>query len=408
MTSNQGNNTQATSNDMNSIEMSSYIACRIRNFLLSKVTSEKQGKLVEKYRDKVEQKLSLDNLVIFFEQYLNIKVSAKSISRKNMCQEFESLFEGATTEEIISELSGYADAYQYLVDKKKMLILDDEKVCIRFHKIRDELIDLQNNIVNMFLMPKIIDFSKGCISENNLLLSFEITLSYVFRRIVTGKTTSGMPNMFKILHQVTKNSQEMEYGKDLYHAIIASQTKMSNMFPSDDEFYEKLLERNLYGGKFTKTQYLLYKLEEYNPCSKLEDKTEITIEHVMPQTQMQFCKCVGYKNTQKKSGDEKKITIEHVMPQTLTGCWKCMLGEDHNLLHKKNVHKLGNLTLTSHNDELSNNVFKIKKEIFEKHNENLLNQYFQGIETWDIESIKMRGEKLAKLALEIWKYPENI
>lgn len=371
----QEDNAQVIFESINSTGMSLSIADLIRNFLLMNEPYEKQSELFEKYWYKFEQKIGLEELVNFFEYYLNIQASTKSISRKNMYQEFKFLFANASPEEILSELSGYVDAYQYLVDKEKTLTLDDKKMSTRFHQIRDELIDLQNNVANMFLMPTIFDFLNGRITENDLLISFELTLSYIFRRSLVGLSTNSMQKVFRVLHrQVNDQIPKLEYKDALHYALIINRQNNNSRFPSNDEFYTSLTERNLY-GKFRQTDYLLFKLENYN------NKTIIDREN-------------------------STLTIEHVMPQKVTQYWREIIGSNYQLLHEENVNDLGNLTLTSYNSEFSNKDFESKKVGLLKESHIILNQYFRDLDIWNIDAIKIRGRKLANIALEIWKYPE--
>lgn len=371
----QEDNAQVIFESINSTGMSLSIADLIRNFLLMNEPYKKQSELFEKYWYKFEQKLGLDELVNFFEHYLNIKVSAKNISRKNMYQEFKFLFTNENSEDILSELSGYVEAYQYLVDKEKILKIEDSRVSACFHQTRNELFDLQNNVANMFLMPTIFDFINGDIHESDLLLAFELTLSYIFRRSLVGLSTNSMQKMFRALHrQVMEQIPQLSYKDALHYAMIINRQNNNSRFPSNDEFYTSLSERNLY-GKFRQTDYLLFKIENYN------NKTIIDREN-------------------------SNITIEHVMPQTVTKYWRDIMGEDYRLLHEENVNDLGNLTLTSYNSELSNKDFESKKVGLLQESHIILNQYFHELDIWDIEAIKLRGKKLAHIALEIWQYPE--
>ena len=49
----------------------------------------------------------------------------------------------------------------------------------------------------------------------------------------------------------------------------------------------------------------------------------------------------------------ENLSIEHIIPQSLTSEWINVLGQN-SKNHKQFVHRLGNLTLTAYNSELSN------------------------------------------------------
>lgn len=84
-------------------------------------------------------------------------------------------------------------------------------------------------------------------------------------------------------------------------------------------------------------------------------------------------------------------TIEHIMPQNRKPYWQMVSKEDHS----ENVHKIGNLTLTKKNSELSNKSFSEKKVIYE--DEFLrLNKEVINVEQWTIWQISKRTEQIAE------------
>ncbi len=83
----------------------------------------------------------------------------------------------------------------------------------------------------------------------------------------------------------------------------------------------------------------------------------------------------------------KSLSIEHIMPQT----------ED----TVKELHKLGNLTITYDNSALSNSEFNVKKQKYKSSKllvENALIEY----KSWDVASINNRTKELLEFALEKW------
>lgn len=265
---------------------------------------------------------------------------------------------------------------------KKILLEQDDGIYARINEIIKEFDCLRKPEVHQFLKQTECDFINNIISLKDLLLTFELTLSYLFRRILMRETRSGMSNFLtKVRCHVMENKDEKGYKESLFEFMLQPQAIKTNTFPSDEEFKRNLLEGKLYRKKRkkTETRYLLLKLEEN---SKALDNV----------------------------GDRKKSVaqIEHVLPQTLTSYWRRTLGPKQKTLHKENVHTLGNLTLTFENNKLSNHCFEIKKEIFSKEISLNLNKYFHNIETWKIDEIKKRGDKLANMALEIWPNPDIV
>ena len=126
--------------------------------------------------------------------------------------------------------------------------------------------------------------------------------------------------------------------------------------------------------------------------------------------------------------DEKgnyRWTLEHIMPQTIdpNSGWLETLNPDSDLdddqvkkLHKEYVHKLGNLTFSGYNTELSNKSFIDKRDHRDK------NDNFTGLRTelflnesiadygdiaektnWTIHDIDRRSNVLSKLLIEMYK-----
>jgi hypothetical protein len=98
------------------------------------------------------------------------------------------------------------------------------------------------------------------------------------------------------------------------------------------------------------------------------------------------------------------LSIEHVMPQTLSEEWKEALGESDVAKHSRVLHLLGNLTLTGYNSELSNSAFSVKREKLAQSNIEM-NKEISCETEWTPAQIEERGKKLAERALEMWPGP---
>lgn len=145
-------------------------------------------------------------------------------------------------------------------------------------------------------------------------------------------------------------------------------------YPSNQNFATNLIEYDFYGSKAVRDlfRYFLSGLENYNNAEP-----------------------IAFNSSLKK--------IEHIMPQHLdqAGKWKKMLGPNWQAIHNKYINRLGNLTLSGYNQEMRNDSFEAKKQFFAKSNISL-NRAIAQYDTWDEASIKERGIKLAKRAVEVW------
>jgi uncharacterized protein with ParB-like and HNH nuclease domain/alkylated DNA nucleotide flippase Atl1 len=115
----------------------------------------------------------------------------------------------------------------------------------------------------------------------------------------------------------------------------------------------------------------------------------------------------------KEQIDFESMTIEHVLPQNPTeAVWKefsPLVNEalDESDLYEELVHKLGNLTLTNYNGELSNKPFSEKRKAWLKTTGVIGTQAIAEQDVWGPEQIAARGQELARLAIKIWSGPNE-
>ena len=96
----------------------------------------------------------------------------------------------------------------------------------------------------------------------------------------------------------------------------------------------------------------------------------------------------------------ENLTIEHIMPQTPNSDWAHISPEE----HEEWCHTLGNLSVTGYNSELSNKSFAEKKEIIKENSKAIvLNQDVWNQDSWDINNIKNRAERLSGMLLSKYK-----
>ncbi len=324
-------NPQIIFESINSTGMSLSIADLIRNYLLMNETEEKQTYLFENYWYKFEKKLGVENLVLFFEHYLNVYVSNKVINRNDMYNIFKTYYikNNFETEGLFLIFEKHINCYEYIITEKKF-VLEDKTLMDKINQIKREIQILNTKVAYMFLLPLTLAFEEGKINEQEVVYGYEMTLSYILRRGVVGLPSNSMQKVFRYLFkQTTAYIDKYGFKKALDYAFVISKSSTIGKFPTDEEFFNNLANRNLY-GKYKNLDYLLLKLENY------ENKTQVLIDN---------------------------LTIEHIMPQTLTTYWKEVIGKNYKLIHEENVNDLGNLTLTSYNSNMSNFEFEKKRNI---------------------------------------------
>lgn len=103
--------------------------------------------------------------------------------------------------------------------------------------------------------------------------------------------------------------------------------------------------------------------------------------------------------------DPTQLTIEHIMPETLTQDWKRYLGENWEDVYYTYVHTIGNLTLVGGppNSQIRNKLFLEKKDQwYNLSNVELTKQIAEKWSAWRAAEITERAEGLAQIALRIW------
>lgn len=209
------------------------------------------------------------------------------------------------------------------------------------------------------------DFDRQYLSREEFADILDILENFMIRRFVCGVPTYGLNKVFPPLHSQAKTDGDIVGGiKRLLSA---------RGYPRDAEFRERFSSSKIYavGERIDRTKLILERLEE-------------SYEH-------------------KEPVDFSDLTVEHVMPQTLTSWWRSELGESADGAHELLLNTMGNLTLTGYNPRLSNGSFPEKQGIYlQSHLE--LNKYFETTEHWNEDAIRRRADVLAASALRTWQY----
>jgi hypothetical protein len=191
--------------------------------------------------------------------------------------------------------------------------------------------------------------------------------SFVLRRSITGESTRAYGRWFP---EATRS-----IASDPVHDL--QQYWSSRGWPTDNQFIRALVEFQLYRRERSKCRLMLERLEASYGHKERVDPTTLTIEHVMPQT-------VG--------NDEYGWS------------WQRTLGPGWYELHQQWVHTLGNLTLTGYNPDMSNRGYESKR-VWLTDSNLVLNSYFKSADSWGVDEIRARGERLATEIAALWANP---
>lgn len=349
----------------------------IRNYVLMSLPEKEQTILFETYWQPLED--TFKNVQwgdyefnAFMWYWLWIKVPERKPVENEVYDEFKRFkqddFDG-TTEDLLQELLRFAHHYaDMFLGKEKNRDLKEA-----FERIRR----LGVKPIRPLMMVLYDEVDAGRLDRDALLRLCDTFESYLFRRAVVGRFTTGLNSYFAGIYRDLDKQPDVE----LYVTamLLTHDRNMTAYFPTNAHFYEALTTRDCY-NRFAKRGYLLESLENaQHPKQPINVGMEYQIEHIMPQ-----------------AIDDK---VE----------WQKMLGDGWQIIHEELCNNLGNLTLTGANSELSNNPFHQKlndPQYGFKKSPYALNAYVKEQNIWSRKQIEERASILGKLALDIWRYPE--
>ncbi len=293
--------------------------------------------------------------------------------------------------------------YDELIDRDVDLIFDrleeaseiySKNIQYEIEAHSNELIHALRNLENVFgvdgYMILLFIEKKFEIKESDKIEIVNFLCKYFIRRNVTDNPpTRDLTNIFIDIIQQVNQLSTYDFEKIKEAIIIKGK-------PSSDELFEEKLKGDLYEENIGATRYILS-----------------AIEHSISHTKERFT------NFYSRSKNIFIWTVEHILPQgnNIPIEWINMIADgDSDLaanIKKDWVHKLGNLTLTAYNSNLSNLSLSKKQERKNSDGKYIgfknglsINDLIKDLEIWNRDSIQSRTELLVSKALEIFKLEE--
>ena len=334
----------------------------IRNYFFLRINTENQDDAYNKYWLPMQQTLDV-NLTEFIRHYLTR--DGVEIKKDEVYFQIKERMIKRDAIDYLKDLYEFSEYYAKLLDPLKENNLKIRRCLERINR-------LEVATVYPFLLNCYHDYEENKLSEADFIAVLQILENFIIRRFICNVQTRGLNRIFSVLYyQVSKAS-------NLAHADFVERLKLdlqNRDYPKDTEFKDRLLDVKLYGtGRTCKGKLILESIEE-----SFHHKEQVSFTN---------------------------LTIEHIMPQTITKWWQEHLGEEVHITHDLLLHSLGNITITAYNGELYNLEFIEKKEILiNSHLE--INKYFENQETWKREDIEKRSLYLVEKVLQICPYFGN-
>lgn len=309
---------------------------------------------------------------------------------------------------VVATRSNLLNIFESLINKDLPSFLDDILLCGQIYSwlilqdstestYRKELEDLdhiQGAPSYLLLMYLIRNKAELKLNEEQINKLIRLLTKYFVRRNLTDyPATRDLTRIFMDI--ISKIEESTHVGEDLIKLIVETLSVPDNC--ASDIQFRRSLEGDVYKDNVGATRYILCKLAE----SAMTQETWTDL----------------WKRT------DKKVfvwTIEHIFPEgeNIPQSWVDMVADGNKELAKKYLeeytHKIGNLTITGYNSTLGNKSFEEKRDRVSKDGKRFIG-YRNGLEinreialkdSWTIEDIKNRTEKLVTILLEMFKFPD--
>lgn len=361
-------NPQLIFESLNSTGLDLSQADLIRNYVLMQLEPKEQNELYMHYWYPMEKGFGDLNDTALFDRFMRDYLTVKTGRIPNINRVYSSFKEyvqnqkGRHIKEIVADIYRFSQYFVKLAFQKEK----DKEI----NEVLADINTLKVDVSYPFLLELYDDYENEKLSKGDFIAILKLVESYVFRRAICGVPTNSLNKTFANL---SREIDKENYLESVRAAFLLKEGY--RRFPNDEEFVRELVIKDVYN--FRNRNYLLRKLENHN---------------------------------RKEIIDIESYTIEHIMPQNknLSPDWRKDLGENWEEIHKTYLHTLGNLTLTRYNSELSDRPFREKRDMEGGFADSplRLNRGLAKVEVWNKEEIEKRAQSLAKLALEIWEYPQ--
>ncbi len=363
----QNENAYLVFESLNNTAMDLSQADLIRNHLIMLIDADETTKkaIYDKYWVPMQEALD-DDLTDFFRHFL-MKWGG-NVNKREVYHVLKTRLSLSNSNVVagLQELGKFARYYKRFISPERE---SDRQVQDYLSRLKQ----LKQTTCYPFLLNCYAAYEDGKLTRAEFLQVLDILENFLIRHLVCERKTNELKSLFASVYNDIEKARAVEGAPSFIKALKDSLQKR-NKYPNDAQFREALINSDFYGKK-----------QERN------DLTKVILERLEIRMNL------------KERSSFENLTIEHVMPRSLTDWWRTHLGDEADAIHDEYIHRLGNLTLTGYNSELSNRPFPEKKHIFTT-SKISLNGYFGNITAWNAKEILIRTQDLTEQILNIWSY----
>lgn len=318
----------------------------------------------------LEKKLTAENLELLF--WLDLVQSDERIKQSDTFvgqqKRLERLNEPAQIAEEVTRVAKLGDVLATIL---KPSLEPDPEIRRRLTRIR-----AWGSTTAYPVVMRILDRrASGTATADQVLRALTYLESYFVRRIVIGRATASLNRT--LLQAVASIGDADEIDVALREYL----SRGRKYYGTDKQVRDAVRTVPFYWqGRAAQKKLILQWLEESFGSKELVDPTNLTIEHVLPQS---------------LSGAARDAFASG-LPE----------GSDVVYEHERLVHTIGNLTLSGYNSELSNRPFNEKRTMLAESGLRM-NQAIAGHDAWGATEIDERGSTLAERIIELWPGPDE-
>lgn len=342
----------------------------IRNYVLMGLKPALQDKLYREHWRPMEVEFGQEAYATQFDGFMRHYLTMRTGDIAKLEDVYETFKDHAKSEEavgydvaaVVADIHRAAGLYCRLALGRGE---DDKALTDVFKDVRE----LKAEVTFPFLMEAYGDHRSGLLDRKDFLAIVRLVEAYVFRRAVLAIPTNSHSRTFATFSRGLDKTRYLDAVSARFLGLPSYRR-----FPSDEEFETAIQVRDLYNTR--NRSFWLRRMENHGRKERVAVE-EYTIEHIMPQN------------------------------ENLLQAWKNDLGPDWETVQTAHLHTLGNLTLTAYNSELSDRPFLEKRDMKGGfgHSPLHLNEGLGQVAKWDETAIQARAQRLAKLAVEVWRSP---
>ncbi|MDQ6927582.1 MAG: DUF262 domain-containing protein [Actinomycetota bacterium] len=362
-------NPQLIFESMNSTGRELSQADLIRNYILMGLEPTHQTQLYEGAWRPMEVNFGQEAYGSHFDSFMRHYLTLKTGEIPNVRAVYEAFkaysrvpsVAASGVDSLVRDIRSFASHYCAMALGKET----DKALAEAFQDLRELKVD----VAFPFLLELYHDYATGVLPAGDFVRVIRLVEAYVFRRAICAIPTNSLNKTFATFRRSLKKDRYLE---SVQAALLLLPSY--RRFPNDEEFKREFAARDLYN--FPRRSYWLRRLENYDRKERVP-VDEYTIEHIMPQN------------------------------ENLSAEWRDALGPEWERVHETKLHTLGNLTLTGYNSEYSDRPFVEKRDMKGGFQESplRLNEGLATVDTWNEAAIEQRAERLATVAVNVWRGP---